>query len=151
LLSKAVQGTAIVSCRIADVVDYKRIGIRIEQRGDDRVVIIRACAKIKRGATLPSGEVDISTLLDQHADARLVAAIGRGMEGGTVFADLVEISTRLDNYEHARLVPLYARVLEGGNLCQIALRGTALVDPPVYISTSSASTSRTPARLPAAA
>ena len=87
-----------MSCRIAVVVDYKRIGIRIEQRGDDRVVIIRACAK-KRGATLPSGEVDISTLLDQHADARLVAAIGRGMEGGTVFADLVEISTRLDTYE----------------------------------------------------
>jgi hypothetical protein len=103
---------AIVSCRIAVVVDYKRIGIRIEQRGDDRVVIIRACAK-ERGVTLPAGEVDNSTLLDQHADARLVAAIGRGMEGGTVYADLVEISIRLDNREHARRVPMYARVLEG--------------------------------------
>ena len=71
-----------MSCRKAVVVDYKRIGIRIEQRGDDRIVIFRACEE-ERGVTLPAGEVDISTLNDQHAGARLVAVMGRGMEGGT--------------------------------------------------------------------
>eukprot|EP00964_Phaeocystis_antarctica_P048587 scaffold28118_cov70-Phaeocystis_antarctica.AAC.7 len=99
---------AIGSCRVAFVVDYERIGIRVEQRSDDRVVIFTACVK-ERGGAQAVGVVDISTLLDQLADARLVAAKGREMEGGTVRDGLlvpnqdplVDISTRCECPTHA--------------------------------------------------
>ena len=91
------------------------IGIRVEQNaGDDRVIIwyLHAIMYHERGVTSAREGVDISTLLDQRANARLPVVGGRHMGyGGRYFTGpaLLEMGstlmgTRLEKLEHARHV-----------------------------------------------
>ena len=94
--------------------DPERIGIRVEQGGDYLVVLIAACHE-ESGEAPVAWMVDISTLLDQRANARLLVVGGRKMEGGT-WPALLEISTRLEKREHARHVTSPACEHEGGKI-----------------------------------
>jgi hypothetical protein len=71
----------------------------------------------ERGVASAREGVDISTLLDQRANARLPVVGGRHMEGGTGPA-LLEMGTRLEKLEHARHVtfPRHASMRGGGTI-----------------------------------